>query len=91
MSEEDLKINSKMRKIFVENNLDLSLLGVSTSSGAVTVKGEVRKLSGREMNDHDLAKLLGVLESVMLRTKGVRRVTFAVKGWKKAKGKWSKS
>ncbi len=91
MSEDDLKINSKMRKILVEHNLDLSLLGVSTSSGAVIVRGEPRKLSGREMSDLDVAKLLGVLESVMLRTKGVKRVTFAIKGWKKAKGKWGKN
>lgn len=91
MSEEDLKINAKARKILVEHNLDLSLLGVSTTSGTVTVRGEVRKLSGRELSDLDIAKLLGVLESVMLRTKGVKRVTFAIRGWKKAKGKWSKS
>jgi hypothetical protein len=91
MSEDDLKTNAKVRKILVENNLDLSLLGVSTSSGAVTIRGELKKLSRREMSDHDVSRLLGVLESVMLRTKGVRRVTFAIKSWKKAKGKWSKS
>lgn len=91
MSEEDLKINSKMRKVLVEHNLDLSSLGVSTSSGAVTVRGELRKLSGRELSALDVAKLLGVLESNMLRTKGVKRVAFAIKGWKKSKGKWSKS
>ena len=91
MSESDMKINSKVRKTLVENNLDLSSLSVSTSSGAVTIRGEMRKLSGREMTDRDVARLLGVLETSLLRSKGVKRVTFDLRSWHKKKGKWLKT
>lgn len=89
MSESDLKINGKVRKIFIENNLDTSCLGTSTTSGSVLVKGELRKIN-REMRDRDIVLTLGVLETVIMRTKGVKRVKFAVRNWKKKKGKWQK-
>jgi hypothetical protein len=90
MSEADLKVNSKVRKILTEYFIDLAQLSVSTTSGAVTVRGELRKLTGHEAGEREVLKLLGVLETVILRTKGVKRVTFYVKGWKKNKGKWNK-
>jgi len=90
MSEADLKINSKVRKILTEYNVDLSQLGISTASGSVTIRGELRKLMGAQMKDSELARFIWVLESVILRTKGIKRVTFSLKGWKKEKGKWSK-
>ena len=88
MSEADLKVNSKVRKILVESNLDLSLLNVSTTSGSVRVQGKLRKLSTRRMTVQESAKLLAVLEIAILRMKSVRRVTFLIEDWKKTKGKW---
>jgi hypothetical protein len=90
MSETDLKMNSKVRKILTEYFIDLTQLSVSTTSGAVAIRGELRKMTGHEATERDVLKLLGVLETVILRTKGVKRVTFSVKGWKKNKGKWGK-
>lgn len=91
MSEEDLKINAKIRKMLVENNYDVSLLNISSTSGAVAIRGELRKLTGRALSDHDIVRQLGVLEMNILRTKGVKRVSFHVKGWAKSKGKWRKA
>ena len=90
MSEADLKVNSKVRRILIENNLDLSLLNVSTSSGAVRIQGQVRKLSTREMSVQEGTKLLAVLEAVILQIKGVKRITFSIEGWEKSKGKWKR-
>lgn len=90
MSEEDLKINSRVRRILVENNLDVSSLSVSTASGAVTVRGELKKVPPREMSEREEARLLGVIETTIQRAKGVKRVAFLVKNWKKDKGKWKK-
>lgn len=90
MSEADLKVNAKVRKILVENNLDLSCLGISTASGAVSIRGEVKKVPERNISDRDAAKLLILLEGVILRTKGVKRVSFNIAKWEKSKGKWTK-
>jgi len=90
MSEDDLKVNSKVRRILTEHNLDLSALNISSASGAVTIRGELRKLTTQELNDRDIVRMLAVLETVILRTKDIKRVTFSVKGWKKTKGRWGK-
>jgi len=90
MAEADLKINSKIRKVLVENNLDTSALTVSTTAAVVSLRGQLRKLSGREMNDREIVRCLSVLETNILRTKGVKRVKFSVKSWGKKKGKWIK-
>ena len=55
------------------------------------IRGEMRKLTGREMTDRDIARLLGVLENTLLRGKGVKRVGFEIQNWKKKKGKWLKT
>ena len=91
MSESDLKTNSKARKTLVEANLDVSALHISTTSGAVSIRGELRKFSGAKMNDNAMAKMLSATEVNLLRTKGVKRVTFSIDNWKKKKGKWAKS
>jgi hypothetical protein len=88
MSESDLKINSKARKTLVEANLDLSVLSVSTTSGAVSIRGEIRKFSGAKMNPSAMIKMLSAIETNLLRAKGVKRVTFSIDNWKKKKGKW---
>lgn len=88
MSEMDLKINAKVRKILTEYNIDVSELRISSTSGGVSIRGELKKLMGSEFKDSDVAKLIPVLESVILRTKNVKRVLFEVKGWTKRKGKW---
>lgn len=91
MSETDLKINSKVRKILTEYYIDLTHLTVSTASGSVTISGEIRKVTGHGIKESEIPKFLSVIESVVLRTKNVKRVTFAIRGWKKAKGKWEKT
>ena len=88
MSETDLKINSKVRKILIESNLDISLLSVSSASGAVRIQGKLRKLSTRQMSVQEVAKLLSVLEGIILQTKDVKRVTFSIEEWNKSKGTW---
>ncbi len=90
MSEDDLKLNSKVRRVLTEHGLDLSALNTSSTSGAVTITGELKKLTAQELYDHDVVRLLSVLETVILRTKGVKRVTFSVRGWKKEKGRWGR-
>jgi hypothetical protein len=90
MSEADLKVNSKVRRILTEHNLDLSLLSISSTSGIVAIKGQLRKLTAQELDGHDIVRLLIVLETVITRTKDVKRVNFSIKGWKKSKGKWAK-
>jgi len=90
MSENDLKINSKVRRILTEYNVDLSLLNISTASGAVSIRGELRKMTGHEMKENEIPRFIAVIESVILKTKNVKRVSFSLKGWTKAKGKWSK-
>ena len=90
MSEDDLKINAKVRRALVEANLDTSALQISTTSGAVSIRGEFRKLTGRKMNDNATLKLLGTLEVTIVRTKGVKRVAFHLDNWKKKKGRWIK-
>lgn len=90
MAEADLKINSKVRKILVESGLDTSALSLSTTSGAVRIRGEMRKLSGDRLDDRRVTRLLTVLETTILRTKGVKRVTFSIEKWHKKKGKWLK-
>ncbi len=89
MSESDLKINSKVRKILVENNLDTASLHVSTSSGVVSIRGEITKFPARKMSERDIAKCLVILETTALRTKGVKRVSFSLRNWEKKKGKWT--
>ncbi len=91
MSESDIKINSKARKILVENNIDLSPLTVRTTAGTVTIRGELKRLPSRKMHDRDIAKLLNVVETILLRTKGVKRVVFSIDSWTKKKGKWRRS
>ncbi|GAB4340196.1 MAG: hypothetical protein Kow0099_15950 [Candidatus Abyssubacteria bacterium] len=91
MSEEDLKINSKIRRLFVEHNFDVSQLTISSTSGTVTVRGELMKLGLRQLKDHEIVRFLAVLETAALRTKGVKRVIFHLKGWEKEKGKWKKA
>ena len=81
MSEEDLKINSKVRKILVEHNIDLSNIRIITTSGAVSIRGELKKVTRGDMTDRDATNLLIVLENVILRTKGVKRVSFSIKKW----------
>jgi len=90
MSEADLKVSAKVRKILIENNLDLSRLGISTTSGTVSIRGELKKVLERDISDRDAARLLAVLEGVILRTKGVKRVSFNIAKWEKSKGKWIK-
>lgn len=90
MSEADLKTNSKVRKILVEANLDTTVLHITTTSGAVSIRGELRKFSGRKMNDNTAARLLAAVEMNILRSKGVKRVTFKLAEWKRKKGKWVK-
>ncbi len=90
MSEADLKVNAKVRKILIENNLDLSRLGISTTSGTVNIRGELKRLTEPEASDRDAAKLLILLEGVILRTKGVKRVSFNIAKWERKKGKWTK-
>jgi hypothetical protein len=89
MSEVDLKINSKARKILVENGLDTSVLSVSTTSGAVAIRGELRKFGGRELTEREAGRMLTILESNILRSKGVKKVSFSIKNWMKKKGKWA--
>jgi uncharacterized coiled-coil DUF342 family protein len=88
MSELDLKINAKVRKILTEYNIDVSILRISSASGSVSIRGELKKLMGSEFKENEVGKLIAVLETVMLRTKNVKRVIFEVKGWTKRKGKW---
>jgi len=88
MSEMDLKINAKVRKILTEYNIDVSELRISSTSGGVSIRGELKKLMGSEFKESEAGKLIVVLESVILRTKNVKRVLFEVKGWTKRKGKW---
>ena len=88
MSESDLKINAKARRILIEANLDMAALNVSTASGAVSIRGELRKFSGAKMNASAMKKMLSAIETNLLRTKGVKRVTFSIDSWKKKKGKW---
>jgi hypothetical protein len=90
MSEIDLKINSKVRRILTEYYIDLSLVSISAASGAVTIRGELRKTTGHEVREHEIPRFLSMLESVILKTKNVKRVSFVVKGWQKSKGKWEK-
>ena len=90
MSEQDLKINSKVRKILVEKNLSLSCLETSSRSGTVSVRGEMKKLSGAAISDSQIAKLLLQLEAVIMHIKDVKRVSFSIRGWEKRKGKWKK-
>ena len=91
MSESDLKTNAKARKLLVEAGLDTSALHISTTSGAVSIRGELRKFSGAAMNDNAVARMLSAIETNLLRTKGVKRVSFSIDNWKKKKGKWAKS
>jgi len=91
MSETDLKINARARKILVEANLDVSALHVSTASGAVSIRGELRRCTGGKMNDNAVARMLSAIEVNLLRTKGVKRVSFSLDTWKKKKGKWGKT
>ena len=88
MSEADLKINSKVRKVLVEANLDNSGVNVSTTSGVVLIRGEFQKFPGIKMRDRDIARMLTVIELNILRIKGVKRVTFSLDKWSKKKGKW---
>jgi len=88
MGEEDLKVNSKVRKILVEAGLDTSVVALRTTSGAVTIHGELRKFSGQKLNDSRITKLLTILETAILNSKGVKRVTFSIEMWRKRKGKW---
>ena len=88
MSEKDMKVNAKVRKILVENNLDLSSLSVSTTSGTVTIRGEVKKLFSRDANPRKVAGILMLLETAILRISGVKRVHFNMQNWKKTRGKW---
>jgi hypothetical protein len=90
MSEKDLKINARVRRILVEHDLDLSALYISTTSGSVLVKGRLRKLSLRRMSDAIIVRTLVMVELSILRTKGVRRVSIAIKDWKKNRGRWKK-
>ena len=90
MSEKDLKINARVRRILVEHDLDLSVLHISTTSGSVLVKGRLRKLSLRRMSDTIVARTLVMVETSILRTKGVRRVSVSIKDWKKKRGRWKK-
>ena len=90
MSEKDLRINAKVRRILVENNLDLSVLTVSTASGAVTIRGEVKKLFSREIGDNKFIMLLILLETSIMKVSGVKRVLFYVDNWKRVRGKWIK-
>lgn len=90
MSEQDMKINSRVRKIFVEKNLNLSFVNVSTRSGVVSISGEIRKLTGSEMTDGQISKLILQLETTILYVKEVKRVTFSIQGWEKSRGKWKK-
>ncbi len=90
MSEADLKTNAKVRKTLVEAGLDTSALNISTTSGSVSIRGEFRKFTGGKMNDNAIVKLLGALEVNILRTKGVKRVTFHLSQWNKKKGRWVK-
>ncbi len=90
MSENDLKANARVRKVLTEYNVDLSHVKVSTTSGSVRVSGELRKLAGHEMRESEIPRFLLVLESVIVKIKNVKRVSFDVKGWKKEKGKWGK-
>ncbi len=91
MSEEDLKINAKVRKILVESDIDLSALNVRTTSGAVTITGELKRFSARRLSERRVAKLLSVLETAILRSKGVKRVSFSIETWKKSKGTWKRT
>jgi hypothetical protein len=88
MSEMDLKVNAKVRKILTEYNIDVSELRISSTSGSVSIRGELKKLMGVEFKENEVGKLITVLETVILRTKNVKRVLFEVKGWTKHKGKW---
>ena len=88
MSESDMKINAKVRKILVENHLDLSLLSVSTTSGTVTIRGEVKKLFSGGASPRKVAGKLGLLESAIMRVGGVKRIHFRVEDWQKTRGKW---
>jgi hypothetical protein len=91
MSADDLKINSRVRKILVEKNLNLSFVNVSTRSGAVSIRGEIKKLSGSQMSDGQTAKFLRHVEETILHIKEVKRVTFSLHGWEKRRGKWKRT
>jgi hypothetical protein len=91
MSEADLKTNAKARKLLVEANIDVTVLHISTTSGAVSIRGELRKFTGGKMNDNAIAKMLSAIEVNLLRTKGVKRVAFSIDNWKKHRGKWTKT
>ena len=90
MAERDLKINARVRKILVENNLNLCYLGVSTRSGTVNIQGELKKLSGRWINENQVGKFLRRLETAILYVKDVKRVSFSIEDWEKKRGKWKK-
>jgi len=90
MSEQDLKINSRIRKIVVEKNLNLSFLETSSRSGVVNIRGQVKKLSGATLSDGQIAKLLLQLETTIMHVKDVKRVSFSIHGWEKRRGKWKK-
>ena len=90
MSEQDMKINSRVRKIFVEKNLNLAFVDVSTRSGVVNIRGELKKMTGSEMTDSQVAKLIFQLEGTISHVKDVKRVLFSLHGWEKSRGKWKK-
>jgi len=90
MSEKDLKINARVRRILVEHDLDLSVLYTSTTSGSVLVKGRLRKLSLRRMSDAIVVRTLVMVELSILRLRDVRRVSLSITDWKKGKGRWKK-
>ena len=83
MSESDLKTNSKVRKVLVEANLDTTVLSIKTTSGSVLIRGELRKFNGKKMNDNAAVRLLGAVEINIIRSKGVKRVTFKLAEWER--------
>jgi hypothetical protein len=90
MSEQDMKINSRVRKILVEKNLNCSFLDTSSRSGVVSIRGEVKKLSGAPISDNQVGKLLLQLETTILQIKDVKRVSISIFGWEKRRGRWKK-
>lgn len=79
----DYQINGNVRRTLVARNIDLQELQYRTSNGAVDITGTLRFKEAKALAE--IARELYLLEEAILGIRGVRRVSFNLDSWEKAK------
>lgn len=88
MSQIDLEINRRVRKVLVRHWIDLGRIGIHSANGSLTLRGTITCLAGVSQ-ELDASGLENIFREIN-RIENVKRVSTQFENWVEMDGTWKK-